>query len=170
MTLAKQLDLFSAVWTFQVAEILHQTEHRHMHHLRHVVRLFHDHLHEFLRGRHNHDSVYRKRLEHRKRYIAGSRRHIHEQIVHVSPDCLVPELFYHAGNHRSSPDDRCLLVIQQQVDRHDLDTVLRLHRNHSIVRSVYLSMNSEHLRNRRTGNIRIHDAYLVSGAVHRCSE
>ena len=60
-------------------------------------------------------------LEHGQRHIAGSGRHIHEQIVHIFPHNVRPELLDGTGDDGTAPHHRGCGVIQQQVDGHDLD-------------------------------------------------
>ena len=70
----------------------------------------------------------RQGLEHRQRHVAGSGRHIHEQIVHLAPDHVGPELLDGAGDDRAAPDDRGRSRSRsEQVQAHDLDAGLWSH-------------------------------------------
>ena len=98
-------------------------------------------------------------------YVAGSRRHIHKQIVAV-PQNVRPELLHHAGNHRAAPDDGVGLIFQQQVDGHDLDPGPGLHGQQGVLRSHGVAVNAESLGDGGAGNIGVHNAHLIAAAAH----
>ena len=118
--LAEEGDLPAAVGTEQVAHVLHHAHNGHIHHLRHLHRLLHHHTHQILGGGHDDDSVQGEGLKHAQGHVPGARRHVHEEVVHV-PDHVRPELGNHAADHRAPPEDRVRLVVQQEVDAHELD-------------------------------------------------
>ena len=93
-----------------------------MHHFGHLHSLGNDHAHQVLGRSDDDDTIHRQALEHGQRYIAGSGRHIHEQVVHILPDHIGPELLDSAGNDGATPDHRRSGIIQQQIDGHHLDT------------------------------------------------
>ena len=63
MALAKDLDLFSAVRTFHVAVVLHDSKYRNFHHISHIVGFLDDHANQILRGSNDHNTVNRQGLE-----------------------------------------------------------------------------------------------------------
>ena len=115
MALAEDGDLLAAIRTDKVAVVLHDAEYRNLHGFCHVEGLGHDHAYQILGGRNDNDAFHRKGLEDRQWYITGSWRHIHEQEVQFAPDHIAPELFYHVGDDRSSPDHRVLLVGNEKI-------------------------------------------------------
>ena len=137
-----------------------------MHHICHMESFLYDHLYQFLWRCNNNDTIHRKGLEHGKRYITGSRWHVHKQIVHIAPDRLIPELFHSPCNHRSSPDNRCLFIFHQKIDGNDFDSFFCLIRIHSFFVTDQLTVCSKHLWNGRSGNIGIQNSYFISGFRH----
>ena len=94
-----------------------------------------------------------KRLEYRQRHITGSWRHINKQEVQFAPDHIAPELFYHIGNDRTSPDHRILFVWNQKVQGHDLDPILCDNRDDPVVISHCRSVKTIHFGNGGTCDI-----------------
>ena len=62
MAFAKELDVLAAVRAERVGHVLHQTEHRDIHHVRHVDGLSDDHADQILRRRHDDNAVKTKVL------------------------------------------------------------------------------------------------------------
>ena len=87
-----------------------------------------DHRRERLRHRHENHAVNRERLQHRQGCIGGARRQVHEQEVEVAPEHLFVELADHAGDDRSAPDHRGVLVIREQVRADDFYRAARYRR------------------------------------------
>ena len=112
---------FAAVGTLVVAVILYQTQDGNGHHVGHIHRLGNDHGHQLLGGGDHHDAVNGQRLEHRQGYVAGSRGHIHKQVVYVAPRHIGPELLDHVGNDRSPPDNRVGLMLHEHIQGDHLD-------------------------------------------------
>lgn len=170
VALAEHLDRLAAVRALDVAVILDQAEHRHVHHLRHFDRLRDDHGDELLRRGDDDDAVERDGLEHRQRRVAGSGRQVDEHAVHLVPDHVAPELLDDAGDHRAAPDDRRGLVFEQEVDAHDLDAALRVDREKAVLAALRLLVHAEALRDRRAGHVRVEDRGLEAAALHRDSQ
>ena len=89
---AEGLNLLAAVRAFDVGHVLDEPEHCYLHHLRHPHGFAHDHLDEVLGGGDDDDALNREGLEDGQRDVTGSRRHIHEQEVNITPVALSPEL------------------------------------------------------------------------------
>ena len=102
--------LLFAVGAYVIRHVLNESQNGDIHSLCHFERLAHYHFHKLLRRSHDDYAVYRKRLEHRKRYVARSGGHIHEHIVHVAPYYVGPELLYRARDYRAAPYDGIGLV------------------------------------------------------------
>ena len=158
--------MFSAVRAYQIAVVFHNTQHIDFHHLCHLISFTYNHLYQILRGRYDHDTFYRQRLEYCQRYITGSRRHIYEQIVQISPDHIGPELFYHICQNRSSPDDRFVFSRKQQVYRHYLNAVFCLDRIDTGIYCLCRALDTIHLRDGGSCDIRIQDTYFVTFLYH----
>ena len=163
---AEYRDLFAAVRAGEIAHILDEAENRHIHQSSHLDRLFHDHRDQILRTGHNDDPVYRQGLKNGQRDISGSRRHIDEHIVHITPDNIRPELGHGPGNHRAAPDDGIGLVLEQQVDRHDLDTGAGLNRQDPQLIADRTGLEAEHLGNGRAGDIGVQHGDVMPAAAH----
>ena len=81
----------------------------------------HHHLHQGL-GSGDHDGpIHGQGLVDRQGHVAGSRRHINEQDIQFSPGHVGPELGDRTRQDRAAPDDRLVLVFEQEVNGHDLD-------------------------------------------------
>lgn len=85
-----------------------------------------DHGHQFLRGGHGDDAVHGQTLEHGQQHIAGSRGHVDEHIIDVSPVHFIEELPNRIGDNRSAPCDGHIFFGQHQVRADDFDAALRL--------------------------------------------
>ena len=167
MALTKDLDLFSAVRTFHVAVVLHDSKDRNLHHISHVIGLLDDHADQILRRSNDHDTLNRQGLEYCQRNISGSWRHIYKEIIQFTPDHITPELFYHICKDRTSPNHRCLLIRKKKVYRHNLDSVCSWHRIDSVVTALCVTLDAIHLRDGRACDIRIHNAHFISLGSHQ---
>ena len=94
--------------------------------------------------------------------VARARRKVYEEIVQLAPMGIFDELFDSIRGHASAPYDRALGV-DKETDREHLHTILldRLNERAALflhrVRTGVLA--SEHLRHRRTMDIRIQQSY-----------
>ena len=166
MALTENRNLLSAVRTDKITVVLHDAKYRDLHGFCHVEGFGHDHTYQILRRRNDHDSFYRKRLEYRQRHITSSWRHINKQEVQFAPDHIAPELFYHIGNDRTSPDHRILFVGNQKVQGHDLDPILCDNRDDPVIISHCRSVKTIHFGNGGTCDIRIQDSHAEAFFCH----
>ena len=108
-------------------------------------------------------------LEHGQGHVAGSGRHIHKQIVAV-PQNIRPELLDHAGNDGTAPDHGVGLILQQEVDGHDLDTGLGFRRDQGVFRAHGPVMDAESLGDGGAGDIGVQNTDLIAPAAHGNSQ
>ena len=94
--------------------------------------------------------------------VTGSRRHIDDHVVDILPNNVSPELFYRAGDHRTSPDDRIIGILQKKVDGHGLDAGLTLDREDLGICANGMLCDAECLWNGWTGHIGIHNGCAMS--------
>ena len=167
MALAEHADLLAAIGTEHVAHVLNQTKHGDLHHIRHVSCLLDDHGNQLLRAGNNDDTVKRDGLEHGQRNVARSGRAVDEQVVKVSPDGLRPELLDSARDDRASPDNGSGLVVQHQVDRHDLNACGGCGRQHAVSVALDGLVQAKRLGDRRAGDIGIQDTDAIALALHQ---
>ncbi|CAN4012882.1 signal peptidase I, partial [Dysosmobacter welbionis] len=163
--LAEEMDLLPAVRAGDIAHVLHQAHDGDLHHLCHLHGFLHHHAHQLLGRGHDHDAVQGNGLEHTEGHIAGSRRHIHEQVVAV-PQHVSPELLDHAGDDRAPPDDRVRLVGQQQVGAHHLNAGFGHHGIQARLAACGLAVDAEGLGDGGTGDVGIQNADLMAPAAH----
>ena len=157
----------AAVRADRIAHVLHNAENGHVHHFGHLDGLSHDHAHQLLRAGHDDDAVHRQGLKNGQRHIAGSRRHVHKHEVHILPQDLLPELLDSPGNDRATPYHGGLLILQQQVDGHQLDAGAALHRVDGVFGAGGRAMDAEQLGDGRAGDVGIQHGGLVTHTAHR---
>ena len=170
MALAKNRMLSAAVRAAEVAVVLHQTQHRHLHHIGHAHGLADDHGNQLLRRGDDDHAVDGQGLKHRQRHIARSGRHIDEHIVHVLPDDVRPELLDRARDDRPAPQHGVAGVVQQQVDGHDLDAGLADGRMQAAFLRPRTLLHAEGLRDGRAGDVRVQDRGPQAAALHLSSQ
>ncbi len=112
----------AAVGTGEVAHVLDEPQDGHVHHLRHVDRLFDDHLDEVLRCGDDDDAAQRDALKDGERNVARSRGHIEEHDIDVLPQDVRPELDRRPRDEGAAPDDGVVVMLQQTVHGHELQT------------------------------------------------
>ena len=97
--------------------------------------------------------------------VAGARRHVDHQIIHVAPARLGQQLGQRLGHHRAAPDHG-LLGIDEEADRHGLQPV-RLHRLEPLAvgRLGAAAADAQHGRQRGAVDVGIEQAYC--GALGR---
>ena len=166
MALAEHADLLAAVGADDVAHVLHDAQHGHLHHLSHVHGLGYDHADQLLGAGNDHDAVHGQALEHSQGHVAGSRRHVHEQEVHVLPDHIGPELLDRTGDHGAAPHNGVLLVLDQQVDAHHINAHPALDGPAALFIGHGTAMDAEQLGDGRAGDVGIQDAAVVAPAGH----
>ena len=66
--------------------------------------------------------------------------------VHIPPEHVRPELLDRTGDERAAPDHRVGVMLQQQIDGHELYAGLALRRENPLVTAHGLFMNAEHTR------------------------
>ena len=155
--------LFAAVRAFKITEVFHDGKNGHIHHLCHVAGFFHDHAHQFLGRGYYDDAVYRHGLENGQRHVAGSGRHIHQKEIHVAVDHIGPELLDGSGDDGTPPYHRIRFILQQQVDRHDLDSHTAFHGEYAPVSHEGVTVEPEGFRDRGTGHVGVQDGHLFTG-------
>ena len=158
--------LLAAVGAFEAAHVLDDAEHRYLHHIRHVHGLRDDHPYKILRRRDDYYPAYRQGLEHRQRHIARSGRHIDEHIVHVRPHHVRPELRDRARNDRAAPHNRLRLILEDEVDGHDLYPGVRRDGDKVLLSAGRVLVDAEGLRYRRACDVRVEHRAVVAAALH----
>ena len=165
LALAEEVDLSAAVGAGNIAHVLHKADDGNIHFFGHLHGLFHDHGDEVLRGGDNDDAVERNGLEDAQRHIARAGGHIDEEVVDI-PDHVRPELLDNAADDGATPDDGIGLVLEQQVDGHQLHTCAAGAGIKPCLRAGGLVVHAEGLGDRGTRDIGVHDADLEAAAVH----
>ena len=112
----------------------------------------------------DHDAGEGNGLENAERHIAGARRYINEQIIHI-PQNVCPELLNNAADDRTAPDDGIRLVVEQEVDGHDLDAGRTEAGQKRVLRADGLVVYAEGFGNGWTGDIGVQNADAVSLAA-----
>ena len=112
-------------------------------------------------------AVHRQRLENRQRHVAGSRRHIHKQEIHILPDHVLPELLDRTGNDGTTPDNGGFLVLQKQVDAHDVNADTALDGQDAVLGAAGGAAHAEQLGNGRAGDVGVQNTDLVAQTAHR---
>jgi len=166
MAVAEHVDVLAAVRADDVAHVLHDAQHGHLHHLGHVHGLGHDHAHQLLGACHHHDAVHGQALEHGQGHVTGARGHVHEQEIHVLPDHVGPELLDRPGNDRAAPHHGVLFVFHQQVDAHHVNAHAALDGPAALVVGHGAAMDAEQLGDGRAGDVGVQDAAVVAAAGH----
>lgn len=90
-----------------------------------------------------------------------SRRSMSFQMTSVQNCFTVP------GDDRSAPYDGAPLIVEQQVDRHYVDTRLGARRDKTVLVARNIGMNAESLGDRGAGNIGIKYTDMVAAALHK---
>lgn len=162
VTVAENLDFRTAIGANDVAHVFDEPEHGYGHHSRHIDGFFDDHRNELLRRSDNDNSVERDRLEHGKRNVSRPGRHIDEHKVHVAPDDVRPELFNHARDHRTAPDDGIGFVLDEQIKRHDFSAFRADGGQNSEFVTFGFCLDPEHFGNRRTCNVRVENGGFIA--------
>jgi hypothetical protein len=170
MAFSVDIDALSAIGANCIAHVLNKTENRNVHHIRHISRLADDHGNELLGARYDHDTVKRKALENGERYVTGAGRAVNKKNVNVAPNSILPELLYGTRDNRTSPDNGSGFLFKKKVYGHHFDTLLCGGREHSVLASGYLTLDSKSLGNGRTGDIGIKYAYAVALALKKNGE
>jgi len=124
-----------------------------------------------LRRRHHDDAIQRDALHHRERGIGGAGGQVDNQIVEVAPDDVAPELLDGAADEGATPDDGLVGVRQQQVDGHQLDAPLGLHRQDAqwAADGALLAV-EQHLGNAGPGDVGIEHAHAIPAAPEHHGE
>ena len=169
LALAEEVDLFAAVRAGDIAHVFYDADDGDVHLLRHLHGLLHDHGDKLLRGGDDDDAVERDGLEDAQWHVARAGGHIDEQIVHI-PGNIRPELLDDTADDGAAPDDGIGLILQKQVDGHDLDAAVADAGVERGLRADGLVVHAEGLRDGGTGDIGVHDADLVTAAVQRDGE
>src|SRR5699024_11738890 len=164
--LTKDVDLFAAVRTNQIAHVFNDADDRNVHQLCHFIGFFDDHRNQILWGGNDNNAVDRNGLENGQRNVAGAWRHIDEHIVYLAPDNIAPELFNGTCNDRTSPDNRIIGVFQQEVYRHDLGAVFGQTRVDAQFIALCTAVDAEHLWNGWTGDVCVQNGCTEASALH----
>ena len=167
VALAEHVDFFAAVRAQDIAHVFHKAQHGNVHHIGHVHGLGDDQAHQLLRAGHYDDAVHRQRLEHRQRYVARARGHVHKQEIHILPDDLLPELLDGARNDGPAPHDRVAFVLQQQVHAHHVDACAALYGIAAHFVRMGAAVDTEQLRDAGAGDVGVQHAGLIAAAVQQ---
>ena len=119
-----------------------------------------------LRRRHYDGPFHRDVVDQGDVDVSGSRRHIHEEEVKLSPAHLQDHLLEGVASHRTSPD-KSLFRIGEIADRHPFHTVFLDREEYFLVfrnllGSRYFLLGAGHKGNRRSINIGVCEAHFVS--------
>ena len=139
----------AAVGANEIRHVLHQRQHRHLHHASHLDRFLDDHTHKILRRADYNYPVQRQPLHDRQRNIAGSWRQVYEHIIHIIPHDLAPELRNDTRNNGAAPKHRFLGGIQQKIHTDHLYPAWGSDRQHMISRGAHTLRYAERFRDRR---------------------
>src|SRR4051794_19199530 len=105
----------------------------------------------------NYGSRHGNLLSKRQLNITRSRRHIHDEVIHLIPARIIQQLLQRLSHHRTPPY-HWGLNIDEQTDRHGLNA-MRFHwLNAFAIRGFRPSANAQHLGLRRAIDIRIQQA------------
>ncbi len=118
-----------------------------------------------LRRRDEHGLGARQQLPEREPDVAGSRRHVDQQVVERAPVDVGEELLERAMQHRSAPHDRAA-VVEEEPDGHDLQ-VVRDRRHDHLVHDHRPLLDAEHARNRVAVDVGVDDADLEPAGAQR---
>src|SRR5688500_15939187 len=137
------------------AHVLDDAEHRYVYPLEHLRAAKRVARRDVLRGRHDYRARDPRRLDERQLRVAGSRRHVYDQEVELSPVHVTEELGDDLHDDRSAPD-RGLVALYEEADADELDTV-RLERDDLRVgRALRQSLPSHQPRDVRAVDVWVH--------------
>ena len=111
---------------------------------------------DVLRGCDDYGAGNRHFLRQRQLDVAGTGRHIHDQIVEVAPVGFLEQLLECAGHHRSAPYHR-RLDINHEADRAGLDAVAHHRLKRFTVGRLRPAGDAQHLWLRRAIDVRVQD-------------
>ena len=156
----------AAVRAAEEGVILHNAQYRHVQHLRHVNRLGDDHAHQGLGGGDDNHPVHRQGLEHRQGHVPRPGGHIHKQIVQLAPHHVGPELLHRPGDDGATPHHRVGLVLDEQVQAHQLDAALGDGGQDAVLVPQRPPVDVKRLGHRRAGDIGVQNAHLLPPGGH----
>ena len=157
-----------AVGTDEVAHVLDDAERRHVQLLIHPYRPTRVGQRHLLRRRHHDRPGQRHRLAQAERHVAGAGRHVHHEVIKVAPLHFAEELLNDSMQHRTTPDDR-RLILRQEAHRHDTDAVL-FRRNDFLAVGGQLRLNAEHDRDVGAVNVAVDHPHSPSVGRQRDRE
>ena len=161
-----ELDPAAAARALDVAHVLDDAQDGHPHHAGHVDGLADDHPDQVLRRADDYDALDGQRLEDGQRHVAGSRGHVDQQVIDLSPEGVLEELLEGPHEHGAAPQDGVGLVLDDEVGAHDLDAARRLDRvDVSAVRAQRMRAGeSEHLGDGGSRDVGVEDGDPVAPA------
>ena len=155
---AENIDAFVAIWAAHVAHVLSDAEGWHVHQIDHLQALAHDHVGQALwRGDHEHAANFHA-LHDSQRHIAGSWWQVNDEIVEIAPANIGDELLYNAGDEGAAPNDRIVVVWQEEVHTHEGDAGFALDRLDAVLTHCWLVADAEKLWNTWAGDVGVHEA------------
>ena len=104
--------------------------------------------------------------KHGEGHVAGARRHVHEEVVHVPPDHVGPELLHRPGDDGAPPHHRVGLMLHEQVEAHDLDTGLGDRRVDAQLAALGLGVDAEGGGDGGAGDVGVQHAHLLAQPAH----
>ena len=169
--LAKDLVARAAVRALVVGHVLDERDHGDVHMVGHADGLLDDHVDEHLRGSCHDDALERELLEDGHGDVAGSRRHVDEQVVELAPVDVAVELGEDAVEHRATPQEGLRLVGRQHVGGDDLDAGLGDRgREHAALVNRRRLVDAERTRDRGARDVAVEDADGMAATTQLAGE
>src|SRR5699024_2575451 len=103
--------------------VFHHTQHVHTHFIEHFNTFTCIGQGHFLGCSHHHTTRHRNTLCHSQLNIAGARRHIHLQIIHIAPSVSLRQLQHSSTCLRDAPHHGGFCLIHHKVNRHHFHAV-----------------------------------------------
>ena len=167
---AENIDAFVAIWAAHVAHVLSDAEGWHVHQIDHLQALAHDHVGQALwRGDHEHAANFHA-LHDGQWHVAGSWWQVDDKVIEVAPADVGDELLDNAGDEGAAPDDRIVVMWQQEVHAHELDAGSALDRFDAIFAHRWLFVDTEELRDAWAGDVGIEQADFKAAFSERHGE
>src|SRR5690606_2141837 len=131
---AEDMLFVAALRTDVSAHVLHDAEHRHFDLLEHAQALARIEQRDVLRGRDDHGAAQGHALRKRELRVAGTGRHVDDQIIEIAPLRRFEELHERLRHHGPAPDHG-LLLIDEKTDGHYFHAVRRRRNHRTLVRA-----------------------------------
>ena len=109
---AKNVIARARIGSDEVAHIFDHAEHRHGDGFEHAQRAAHVDEGNFLRRGYQHRALHRDQLRQAQLYVAGSRRHVHDQIIEFAPLHIRKKLLHQPMQDRAAHNQRFVAGLQ----------------------------------------------------------